>query len=599
MEHRPTVMRAHSSILLYERAVRDAITPACLFVSVYYAMLAWVHWASLPAGQRWVLVALSVLTSVVFAALAIHWWRHRPAGVVVITWILTAISVNNCIAISVFGIESAFYGQVISQAGLGFVGLTWSRFFLQSAVIFGAYFIGAAIQGMGPVWVENGLILSATGLFSILMQLLSLRYREQLAAAHRESELQRLAAEDNLVRFQSESQQREQLQERLAHAERLQSLGLLAGGVAHDFNNLLSIIVGRASLLQRRIHSSPERLEVDAILDAGERAALLSRELLAYAGRGTTIVAPLDLGREVAGVCALARSSLPASVELRVEPPAVPLVVRADRGQIQQIILNLLLNARDAIPTQGGAIEVSFDSRQLDAAAAGALEPPMVRQAGAYCVVRVKDEGIGMSAETLKHVFDPFYSTKDDGRGLGLAAALGIARAHGGGFQVESTVAAGSVFTLFLPASDGLPATINPAEPRRSPGVRPTILVVDDQEDIRRMLVRMLQNAEYPALDVSGGAAAIALLQAAPDAVQAAIVDMSMPDMDGEATFHALRALRPNLPILLSSGFDFHEAAARLAQQPRVAFLAKPYRLGQLTGALDTLVGAEVDTQPG
>ena len=182
---------------------------------------------------------------------------------------------------------------------------------------------------------------------------------------------------------------------------------------------------------------------------------------------------------------------------------------------------------------------------------------------------------------------------------LGLAAALGIAKAHGGGFQVESTLAAGSVFTLFLPASDGLPATINPAEPRRSPGVRPTILVVDDQEDIRRMLVRMLQNAEYPALDVSGGAAAIALLQAAPDAVQAAIVDMSMPDMDGEATFHALRALRPNLPILLSSGFDFHEAAARLAQQPRVAFLAKPYRLGQLTGALDTLVGAEVDTQPG
>lgn len=191
------------------------------------------------------------------------------------------------------------------------------------------------------------------------MQQLASRYRHYLNSAQEESEQQRQAAEENLASFQAEARRREHLQERLAHAERLESLGLLAGGVTHDFNNLLAIVIGRASLMQERMANSNMRSELDAIIDAGERAASLSRELLAYAGRGTTIVALLDLGREVAGVCALARSSLPPGVDLRVAASNDEPVVRADRGQLQQIVLNLIINAGDATAERGGSIQVA------------------------------------------------------------------------------------------------------------------------------------------------------------------------------------------------------------------------------------------------
>lgn len=396
--------------------------------------------------------------------------------------------------------------------------------------------------------------------------------------------------------FRPEARQREHLQERLAHAERLESLGLLAGGVAHDFNNLLAIVIGRASLLQGRTANSNMLRELDSIIDAGERAALLSRELLAYAGRGTTIVALLDLAREVSGVCALARSSLAPGVELRVAESHGELVVRADRGQLQQIVLNLIINAGDATAERGGSILVTVGRETLNAERALALEPLLDRSAGEYCFLKVTDNGAGMNAETLKHVFDPFYTTKSNGRGLGLAAALGIAKAHGGGISVVSQENRGSDFTLYLPASEGQVADVELTSRSAASGDKPTILVVDDQEDVRRMVVRMLQSADYLTIDAGGGAAAMLMLEEQPQVVQVAIVDMSMPEMDGEATFHALRRIRPDLPILLSSGFDAHEAAARLARGSRVDFLAKPYRLEQLLKKLDVLVQRREET---
>jgi len=577
-------------ISLFERAIREATIPACAILSVYYAFITSAHWVGLAHTERLIVCLLTGATSLLFFVQGFRWRTEAPDSASLVTWVVATISINNTFAIGWLGLESAFYGQVIVQAGLGFVGMTWARFFSLTGVILSAFVIGGLLRGNVEFWYVNSMTISASTVLSVLMQQLSSRYRYHLNAAQEESERQRQAAEENLASFQAEARQREQLQERLAHAERLESLGLLAGGVAHDFNNLLAIIIGRASLMKERTAHSNMRGELDAIIDAGERAALLSRELLAYAGRGTTIVALLDLRREVAGVCALARSSLAPGVELRVVESDGELVVRADRGQLQQIVLNLIINASDATAERGGSILVAVGRKHLSAERAHALEPLMDRSGGEYCFLKVSDNGSGMSADTLKHVFDPFFTTKSTGRGLGLAAALGIARAHGGGITVVSEELHGSEFTLYLPAGDGKIVDMEPASRSTALGNRPTILVIDDQDDVRGMVVGMLQNAAYLTVDAGGGAAAVSMLEVQPQVVQAAIVDMSMPEMDGEATFHALRRIRPDLPVLLSSGFDAHEAAARLAHSPGVDFLAKPYRLDQLLKKLDVLI---------
>ncbi len=589
LEQAPT---ASSSlrISLFERAIREATIPTCAILCIYYAFITWAHWVGLDQPERLVLCLMTGATSLLFLVQGFRWRTEAPNSATLVTWVVVVISIDNAAAIGLLGLESAFYGQVIVQAGLGFVGMRWSRYFALTGVILSAFVIGGLLRGNVDLWYTNSLIVSASTLLSMLMQQLASRYRDHLNSAQEESERQRQAAEENLANFQAEVRQREHLQQRLAHAERLESLGLLAGGVAHDFNNLLAIVIGRASLMQERMANSNMRTELDAIIDAGERAALLSRELLSYAGRGTTIVALLDLGREVAGVCALARSSLAPGVELRVAESHGELVVRADRGQLQQIVLNLIINAGDATAERGGSIQVAVGREKLNTERALALEPLMDRSAGEYCFLKVTDNGSGMSAETLKHVFDPFYTTKSNGRGLGLAAALGIARAHGGGISVVSQENHGSDFTLYLPASDGKIVDIGSTPRSTAMSDRPTILVVDDQEDVRGMIIRMLQDADYLTVDAGSGAAAVLMLEEQPQVVQVAIVDMSMPEMDGEATFHELRRIRPDLPILLSSGFDVHEAAARLSQGPRVDFLAKPYRLGQLLKKLDVLI---------
>jgi CheY-like chemotaxis protein len=265
-------------------------------------------------------------------------------------------------------------------------------------------------------------------------------------------------------------------------------------------------------------------------------------------------------------------------------------VVLADRGQIQQILLNLIINAADAMVERGGKVEVTTGRIELTAERATELEPPQPRARGEFCFVRVEDQGSGISSEIRKHIFDPFFSTKPQGRGLGLAAALGIARVRGGGFEVESEPGIGSRFSLYLPASS---ATVEPVVTSPRPfrtRATPRILVVDDRAEVRGMVLTVLDRCGYVGVGVEGGRAAMKLFAAAPQDYSLAIVDMSMPDMDGEATFRALRSVRSDLPVLLSSGFDAHETAARLAQLEGVDFLPKPYRLTELQERVEALV---------
>ena len=578
----PIADRAMGPAALFRVAVGDAASPAGLVMGAYYAFVAVMNWLTLPEPARLPVASLAAATSAAFVALAWAWSRRTPVSSRVVTTFVCLVTLNNAVALWHLYVPGAVVGQVLQQVGVGFVGLSWRRFWSLTATIFAVFLLGMAWHGSSADWQTLTLAMLAAGALSVLMQTASAGYRLRLASAQQESERQRRAAEANLALVRAEVARRESLQERLARAERLESLGLLAGGVAHDFNNLLAVMIGNASVAIERTSDPELRGEISEILDAGDRASLLAKELLAYAGRGAQDLVPLDLAGETLGVCKLARSSLPPRVALRTQGVDGAPVVRADRGQLQQVILNLILNAGDAIAGRGGVVEASTGRERLSAETAALLEPALARPPGTYCFLRIADTGNGMSAETMRHVFDPFFTTKQPGRGLGLSAALGIARAHGGGFRVASQLGVGSDFTLYLPECDE--PVREPAKPRaaRAPQAGVAILVVDDQELVRRMLARALTSAGYRAFEASGGAEAERVLHADGGEIAAAIVDMSMPEVDGEETLERLRRIRPGLPVLLSSGFDAHEVATRLAKHPGVAFLAKPYRVDEL-----------------
>jgi len=575
---------------LFGMAIRDAFFPVSVFFSIYYVGVAIAQLMNQEGLALLVLPGLALVISALFLIQGFRWRRQPPRTDITIGWFVLLLSFSNTVALNIHGQADAFFGQLIVQIGLGLVGVSWRAFYVLSLVIafpvFSAIWFGPGVDMSG----SPTLLFGGAFMLSYVLQILSIRYRERLAQAQAESDIQRRAAETNLLRFQEESSRREALQEKLAHSDRLESLGILAGGVAHDFNNLLAVIIGRASALQ--VQPMPKDLHegVGAVLEAAERAALLSRELLAYAGRSAQVTEPVDLNREAAAVSRLAQSTLPAGVELAVAQSTDDEVVLADRGQVQQILLNLIMNAADSMAGRGGTVEVETGRVELTEERATELEPPQRRTGGEYCFVQVKDQGTGISPEIRKHIFDPFFSTKPEGRGLGLAAALGIARVRGGGFEVESESGSGSCFTLYLPASS---ASVQPLEavPRRHRLQEvPRVLVIDDRAEVRDMVLTVLERCGYDGVGVDGGRAAVSLLAASPGDYSLAIVDMSMPDMDGEATFRALRAIRGDLPVLLSSGFDAHETAARLAHIEGVDFLPKPYRLAELQNRIEALV---------
>ncbi|MEZ5596280.1 MAG: response regulator [Pseudomonadales bacterium] len=578
-----------NQVMLFGRAVRDSAIPTAFAFSLFYALVSISHWRTIIPPHNVTLGVLTATTAILFLILGWRWRYRTPPTESVVTIITIILVINNITAIGVADREDAYYGQLLSQLAIALFGLSWWRFAGLSLLISLPILTGLLISDFSGDWRIRASNWGSAVMLSLILHLLTIRFREHLNAAQAESEQQRLAAESNLARFREEAAHREALQDQLAHAERLQSLGMLAGGVAHDFNNLLAVIIGRASILQREMGDDPRREGIDDIIDAGERAALLARELLAYAGRSTRIVAPLDLNTEVRGICALARSSLPSGVELELQESGNGVIVDADRGQLQQIVLNLVMNAADATRSGGGRIRVTTGHCHLTAEEASHLEPLMTRPGGAFCFLKVSDDGEGMSSEVRRHVFDPFYTTKPTGRGLGLAAALGIARAHGGGFAVISQPARGSEFTLFLPWRDAAPAPPPDATADIAFHASPVVLVVDDMEPVRATTGKLIETCGYRVVLVDGGEAALRVLDRGQQ-VDLAIVDMSMPGMSGEATLRALRARQPDLPVLLSSGFDAHEATVRLGGMPGVDFLAKPYQLHQLRTKLDTLL---------
>ncbi len=380
-------------------------------------------------------------------------------------------------------------------------------------------------------------------------------------------------------RINAENEKME-LERRFFDSQKLESLGLLAGGVAHDFNNLLAGIVNHTAIA-RRSHDNPLRLErsLEQIEWLAQHAADLTRQLLAYSGKGKLAVEAVDLGEVVNELTHVLDAVLSKNAKVTLESSPDAPAARADRTQMRQVVMNLLTNASEALD---GAGTISVRTRPLVLGAYGQrVEPELEGLApGRYVALEVRDSGQGMPAEDRERVFEPFFTTKPEGRGLGLSAVHGIVRAHQGRILVESNLGKGTAFTVVLPASDARPVTtsIPPASPEwRGKG---RVLVVDDERNVRSSVAMLLEYMGFEALQAEDGSRALALFDQHPEVVLV-ILDMTMPGLSGLETMRSLREKAPALPVVLTSGYAKADAE-RGSPLDATAFLQKPYSVDDL-----------------
>jgi PAS domain S-box-containing protein len=384
------------------------------------------------------------------------------------------------------------------------------------------------------------------------------------------------------------------LEEQLQQARRLESIGLLAGGIAHDFNNLLVGILGNASYAREFADAGPDVLAaLEDIERAGERAAELTKQLLKYAGRAQVERKAVDVGALTREIPSLLGARVPPHVELRVAAPE-GMFVMGDRTELQQVVMNFVTNAVDAIaPTSSGTVRVAVSVESLTAMQLSAHLLGAGRDPGDYVVVTVTDTGGGMPPEVLSRMFDPFFSTKGTGRGLGLAAALGLVSSHHGALSASSQVGVGTEMRLVLPFA---PVEERGAEQGSAPVPHRAVtagkvLLVDDEEAARGAAQRALTRAGYTVVEAENGRVAIERFAAEGDWA-GAVIDLSMPEMNGDECAARLRERHPTLPVLIVSGFAEQDVAERLRGLQRLRFLMKPYRGSELVAALNAAIAS-------
>lgn len=371
-------------------------------------------------------------------------------------------------------------------------------------------------------------------------------------------------------------------EERLRHVAKLESLGILAGGIAHDFNNLLTGILGHAHLLMDDLDAEDPRLPlVRNVIQAGDAAAQLTRQMLAYSGRGRFIIEAVDLSSLLHDSRALIEASIPRAVRISYQlDPELPRV-DADPGQLQQIVMNLIINAGEAAEDTQGTVSVKTYRREVRD---GSLETNLTSESlsqGIYAVLEVSDDGHGMDGQTRAKIFDPFFTTKFTGRGLGLAAVLGIVRGHKGAIQLMSEPGVGSTFRVLLPESE-IHARLEPVLDETFPGRGTgTVLVVDDVPLVLSTVQLTLQRAGFSVITAPHGQSALDILRRSPQRVDLVLLDMTMPVLGGEQTLLQIKEIREDLPVVGMSGFSEVEALRRFGERLD-GFIQKPFPAAHL-----------------
>jgi PAS domain S-box-containing protein len=385
----------------------------------------------------------------------------------------------------------------------------------------------------------------------------------------------------------TERKDAERMQDRLHEAQRLESVGLLAGGIAHDFNNILVGVLGNASIAADMVgFSSPVHPVLKEIEIAAERAAHLTRQMLAYAGKTHFVIEPVVVPELIRETASLVRASIPKNIMVHMDLPSGLPAIQADRSQMQQVVMNLLINAAEAIGERAGVIAVATSLRRIEADG----DTP----AGWYMCLEVRDSGCGMNEDTRARIFDPFFTTKFTGRGLGLAAVAGVVRGHKGVVRVKSAPDQGSTFTVLIPVEKP-PAMVRDEE-RATLG---TVLVVDDEAVVLRTAKLGLERRGYRVLAAESGPEAIGHIERDGARIDLVLLDVSMPVMSGPEVLRELVKRRPGIPVLVSSGYPEGDVFRQFGGERVSGFIQKPYTPARLSEKIASILNFTPSEKPG
>lgn len=444
-----------------------------------------------------------------------------------------------------------------------------------------------------PVIDKDGRVIGTTGVARDITQRKEIeqglkRSNFDLEEIVRERTVELEKANEGLKREMAEraraEDERRRLEMQVQQTQKLESLGVLAGGIAHDFNNLLMGILGHIDLAQMDIAADTEACAfLREAETAARRAADLCKQMLAYSGRGKFVIEHFNLNRVVEEMGQLLRVPLSAKAELvfRFDRNISP--IEGDVTQVRQVVMNLITNAAEAIESDDGVVTVTTGELECDENYLAGTWLDDKLPAGPYVYFEVKDNGKGMEPETLERIFEPFFTTKFTGRGLGLAAVLGIVRGHGGALRIESSPGRGTTFRVLFPSAKKVLRDHGDGNtPRQKRTASGTILLVDDEDTIRSVGRRMLERAGFTVLVACDGFEAIEVVKSSGGEIAAVLLDLTMPRMDGETAFRQMREIIPGLRVLLTSGYSEQEIMARFAGQGHVGFIQKPYKQTEL-----------------
>jgi PAS domain S-box-containing protein len=409
-----------------------------------------------------------------------------------------------------------------------------------------------------------------------------------------------LAIATDITRQKQVEQERRDLESKMLQSQKLESLGVLAGGIAHDFNNLLMVILGNAELAMDLLASNDEpRHMLSEIQQAAHRAADLSRQMLAYSGRGLTETTLVDMNAFVAESAEILVSALAGRAEFSIDAPADLPPVRADAQQLRQILLNLAANASEALQDRHGRIDITAGTLHLDELPPAAVDMGQAIMPGRYVFLDVRDNGCGIPGDVRQRIFDPFFTTKAMGRGLGLSAVYGIVRAHGGAILVTSEPGGGAAFRVLFPAADAPePAAAVPEPAPAGERLQGTVLLVEDERAVRVITRSILENMGLTVIEAGNGQEGLARFFEHAGSIGCVLLDLLMPIMGGEEVLADIRRVSPDTRVVLASGLGEKEMRERFDITGACALLQKPYRRNALEQVLRPLFQPADETPP-
>lgn len=390
-----------------------------------------------------------------------------------------------------------------------------------------------------------------------------------------------------------EEAERLKIENRIQHMQKLESLGLLAGGIAHDFNNLLMAILGNAGLAITKIQAdSPIMKNLLEIEKASMRAGDLCNQMLAYAGKGKLITHTVNMADAIKDMSIMMEASISKKIRFIYDIKEEAAYVEADMSQIKQVVMNVVINSAEAIGEAQGIISIEVGKKWISDDDLNDLWLGDLSEPGEFVYLRVSDNGCGLPEAKRFRIFDPFYSTKFAGRGLGLAAVLGIVKAHKGVIGIESVPHRGTVFTIFFPAytQKKEAGSVNSETLKSSEICSGLILVVDDEDTVRTVGKEMLEMMGYQVVAAPDGLTAVSIFREVNEQITCVLLDLAMPDMDGVEVYEEFKKINKLVPVLLSSGYSEHEIENRFKDSGYAGFIQKPYRVSELKIKLSKII---------